>query len=57
MDPLCTVGKQQPEDEKEEENDSETPIDYLRHTEQSPEKSVLHQIVIEDGKIVLIDKK
>ena len=35
----------------------ETPIDYLRHTEQSPEKSVLHQIVIEDGKIVLIDKK
>ena len=35
----------------------ETPIDYLRHTEQSPGKSILHQIVIEDGKIVLIDKK
>ena len=35
----------------------ETPIDYLRHTEQSPEKSVLYHIVIEDGKIVLIDKK
>ena len=35
----------------------ETPIDYLRHTEQSPGKSILYQIVIEDGKIVLIDKK
>ena len=30
----------------------ETPIDYLRHTEQSPGKSILYQIVIEDGKIV-----
>ena len=58
---LIKQSKKQQKIKSDLKNDTEkiceTPIDYLRHTEQSPEKSVLHQIVIEDGKIVLIDKK
>ena len=58
---LIKQSKKQQKIKSDQKNDTEkiceTPIDYLRHTEQSPEKSVLHQIVIEDGKIVLIDKK
>ena len=58
---LIKQSKKQQKIKSDQKNNTEkiceTPIDYLRHTEQSPEKSVLHQIVIEDGKIVLIDKK
>lgn len=58
---LIKQSKKQQKIKSDLKNDTEkiceTPIDYLRHTEQSPEKSVLYHIVIEDGKIVLIDKK
>ena len=58
---LIKQSKKQQKIKSDQKNNTEkiceTPIDYLRHTEQLPEKSVLHQIVIEDGKIVLIDKK
>lgn len=58
---LIKQSKKQQKIKSDQKNNTEkiceTPIDYLRHTEQSPGKSILHQIVIEDGKIVLIDKK
>lgn len=58
---LIKQSKKQQKIKSDPQNDTEkiceTPIDYLRHTEQFPGKSILHQIVIEDGKIVLIDKK
>lgn len=58
---LINQSKKQQKIKSDQKNNTEkiceTPIDYLRHTEQSPGKSILHQIVIEDGKIVLIDKK
>lgn len=58
---LIKQSKKQQKIKSDQKNDTEkiceTPIDYLRHTEQFPGKSILHQIVIEDGKIVLIDKK
>ena len=58
---LIKQSKKQQKVKSDLKNDTEkiceTPIDYLRHTEQSPGKSILYQIVIEDGKIVLIDKK
>lgn len=58
---LIKQSKKQQKIKSDQKNNTEkiceTPIDYLRHTEQSPGKSVLHQIVIEDGKIVLTDKK
>ena len=58
---LIKQSKKQQKIKSDQKNNTEkiceTPIDYLRHTEQSPEKSILYQIVIEDGKIVLIDKK
>ena len=58
---LIKQSKKQQRIKSDPQNDTEkiceTPIDYLRYTEQFPGKSILHQIVIEDGKIVLIDKK
>ena len=58
---LIKQSKKQQKIKSDQKNNTEkiceTPIDYLRHTEQSPGKSILYQIVIEDGKIVLIDKK
>ena len=58
---LIKQSKKQQKIKSDQKNNTEkiceTPIDYLRHIEQSPGKSILYQIVIEDGKIVLIDKK